>query len=101
MGVPDSHLDELERQRRELESNVLKLQESLYHWRTWEAEYDGLKEEIGELGDSATTEEFLRIGRDFGGGLVNEEEVKVILGANQGVTRSKEQAINLISRRID
>lgn len=101
MGVPDSHLDELERQRRELEGNILKLQESLYHWRTWEAEYDGLKEEIGELGDSATTEEFLRIGRDFGGGLVNEEEVKVILGANQGVTRSKEQAINLISRRID
>lgn len=101
MGVPDSHLDELERQRRELESNVLKLQESLYHWRTWEAEYDGLKEEISELGNDATTEEFLRIGRDFGGGVVNEEEVKVILGANQGVTRSREQAVNLISRRID
>ena len=101
MGVPDSHLDELERQRRELESNVLKLQESLYQWRTWEAEYDGLKEEISELGDDATTEDFLRIGRDFGGGVANEEEVKVILGANQGVTRSREQAVNLISRRIE
>ena len=102
MGVPDNNnLDGLERQRRELEGNVLKLQQSLYHWRTWEAEYDGLKEEISELDDDATTDEFLRIGRDFGGDLVNEEEVKVILGAKQGVTRSKEQAVNLISRRID
>lgn len=101
MGVPDSHFEELERQRRELEDNILKLQESLYHWRTWEAEYDGLKDEINGLDDDATTDEFLRIGRDFGGDLVNEEEVKVILGARQGVTRSKEQAVNLIVRRID
>lgn len=101
MGVPTNNLHGLERQRRELEANILKLQESLYHWRTWEAEYDGLKEEIDELDDSASTDDFLRIGRDFGGDLVNEEEVKVILGAKQGVTRSKEQAVNLISRRID
>lgn len=101
MGVPDSQLEELERQRRELEDNISKLQESLYHWRTWEAEYDGLKDEINDLGSDATTDEFLRIGRDFGGDLVNEEEVKVILGAKQGVTRSKEQAVNLIARRID
>lgn len=101
MGVPDSHFEELERQRRELEDNILKLQESLYHWRTWEAEYDGLKDEINGLDDDATTDEFLRIGHDFGGDLVNEEEVKVILGARQGVTRSKEQAVNLIVRRID
>ncbi|KAK5697657.1 hypothetical protein LTS12_028535, partial [Elasticomyces elasticus] len=76
MGVPDSHFEELESQRRELEDNILKLQESLYHWRTWEAEYDGLKDEINGLDDDATTDEFLRIGRDFGGDLVNEEEVK-------------------------
>ena len=101
MGVPDSQLEELERQRRELEDNIWKLQESLYHWRTWEAEYDGLKDEINDLDSDATTDEFLRIGREFGGDLVNEEEVKVILGAKQGVTRSKEQAVNLIVRRID
>ena len=101
MGFSTNNLHELERQRRELEANILKLQESLYHWRTWEAEYDGLKEEIDELDDNASTDDFLRIGRDFGGDLVNEEEVKVILGARQGITRSKEQAVDLISRRID
>ncbi|GAQ08046.1 hypothetical protein ALT_5367 [Aspergillus lentulus] len=101
MGVPDGHLQDLERQRLELEDNLLKLQESLYHWRTWEAEYDGLKEEISNLGDNATTTDFLRIGRNFGGSLVNEHEVKVILGEKQGVTRSRRQVIDLISRRID
>lgn len=101
MGVPTNNFHELERQRRELEANTLKLQESLYHWRTWEAEYDGLKEEIDDLDENASTVDFLRIGRDFGGDLVNEEEVKVILGAKQGVTRSKEQVVSLISRRID
>ncbi|RLL95077.1 hypothetical protein CFD26_103859 [Aspergillus turcosus] len=101
MGVPDSHLHDLERQRLELEGNILKLQESLYHWRTWEAEYDGLKEEISNLDDNATTSDFLRIGRNFGGSLVNEDEVKVILGEKQGVTRSRQQVIDLISRRID
>lgn len=101
MGVLDNNFSYLERQRRELEGNILKLQECLYHWRTWEAEYDGLKDEISDLDDTATTDEFLRIGRDFGGSVVNEEEMKAILGAKQGITRSKEQAVNLISRRID
>ena len=100
MGVPNG-LDDLERQRLELEGNVRKLQESLYHWRTWEAEYDGLKDEINTLSNDATTDDFLQIGRDFGGTLVNEEEIKVLLGGNQGVSRSKEQVTNLITRRID
>ncbi|OOF98014.1 hypothetical protein ASPCADRAFT_205286 [Aspergillus carbonarius ITEM 5010] len=101
MGVPNNSLHELERQRLELEGNISKLQDSLYHWRTWEAEYDGLREEINELGDDATIDDYLRVGRDFGGSLVNEEEVKVILGEKQGVTRTKQQVVDLITRRID
>ncbi|OJJ40946.1 hypothetical protein ASPWEDRAFT_47629 [Aspergillus wentii DTO 134E9] len=101
MGVPGNNLDDLERQRLELESNILKLQESLYHWRTWEAEYDGLKEEIGDLDDDATTDDFLRVGRDFGGTLVNEDEMKVILGEKQGMSRSRQQVVDLLSRRVD
>ncbi|KAE8163661.1 Prefoldin subunit-domain-containing protein [Aspergillus tamarii] len=101
MGVPGSNLQDLERQRLELEGNILKLQESLYHWRTWEAEYDGLKDEISELDDDATMDDFLRIGCDFGGSLVTEDEVKVMLGVKQGVTRTKQQVIDLILRRVD
>ncbi|GKZ25591.1 hypothetical protein AbraIFM66951_002979 [Aspergillus brasiliensis] len=101
MGVPNNSLHELERQRLELEGNISKLQDSLYHWRTWEAEYDGFKDEINELDDDATMDDYLRVGRDFGGSLVNEEEVKVILGEKQGVTRTKQQAVDLVTRRID
>ncbi|KAL4867339.1 Prefoldin subunit-domain-containing protein [Aspergillus spectabilis] len=101
MGVPDNNIDGLERQRLELESNILQLQQSLYHWRTWEAEYDGLMENIGELDDDATTDDFLRVGRDFDGTLVNEDEVRVIIGEKNGLKRTRQQMSSLISRRID
>ncbi|KKK27027.1 hypothetical protein ARAM_001143 [Aspergillus rambellii] len=93
MGVPGSNIQDLERQRLELENNILQLQRSLYHWRTWEAEYDGLKEEIGELDDAATPEDFLQVSRDFGGTLVNEEELRVLIGEKQGLKRSRQQVL--------
>ena len=48
--VRDSLVD-LERYRLQLEENVEKLRASLHHWQTWEIEYEGMKEEILELGD--------------------------------------------------
>ena len=51
-----SALDQVELQRQQLEENVAKLRKTLQHWRTWDAEYEGLKEEI-ETSDFAQTEE--------------------------------------------
>ena len=48
--VRDSLVD-LEKYRLQLEQNVTKLQASLRHWQTWEIEYEGMKEEILELGE--------------------------------------------------
>ena len=48
LAVKDSFVD-LERQRRRLEENVQQLRKSLQHWQLWEAEYEGLKEEISTL----------------------------------------------------
>lgn len=48
--VRDS-LADLERYRVQLEQNVAKLQASLRHWQTWEIEYEGMREEILELGE--------------------------------------------------
>ena len=45
-----TNLVDLETHRRRLEDNVEKLRKSLQHWQTWEAEYEGLKEEILGLG---------------------------------------------------
>lgn len=101
MGVPEDNIEGLERQRLELESNVLQLQQSLYHWREWEAEYEGLKEDIIDLEDDATTNDFLRVSRNSSGRLVTEDEFRVIIGEKQGLKRTKTQVVDLISRRID
>lgn len=48
--VRDS-LADLERFRLDLERNIAKLRASLRHWQTWEIEYEGMREEILELGE--------------------------------------------------
>ena len=50
MAAQKDILQDLERRRSELEKNVADLRKSLKHWQTWEAEYEGLKEEIEGLG---------------------------------------------------
>ena len=100
MGVPNPNLDALEEQRLVLENNILELQKSLYHWRTWEAEYDGLREDLSNLPNDALAEDVLAVGREFGGTLVNEDEVRVILGGKEGVTRSRAQVVDILGGRV-
>lgn len=100
MGLPSHNFDALEQRRLALKENILQLQKSLYHWRTWEAEYDGLRDEIKSLPDDATTDDFVAMGRDFGGALVTEKEMQTIFGT-QGAARSSEQIVSLLGRRID
>ncbi|KAJ5175132.1 uncharacterized protein N7482_001009 [Penicillium canariense] len=101
MGIPSHNLDALERRRLALEDNITELQKSLYHWRTWEAEYDGLRDEINELNDNATAEAFLAVARECGGSLLDEREMQTILRTEAGVTRSRGQIVDLLGRRID
>jgi unconventional prefoldin RPB5 interactor 1 len=100
MGIPKPNLDALEEQRLALEDNILQLQKSLYHWRTWEAEYDGVREEISHLEDDASTDEFIAVASEVGGTLVDEKEMRSILGT-QGIKRSRGQVVDLLGRRID
>ena len=50
MAVVKDSLVDLERYRLQLEDNVARLRASLRYWQTWEAEYEGMKEEISSLG---------------------------------------------------
>ncbi|GLI77404.1 hypothetical protein PoHVEF18_005694 [Penicillium ochrochloron] len=101
MGIPNHNLDDLEQRRLALEDNITQLQKSLYHWRTWEAEYDGLREEIKDLEDYATADDILAVARQYEGSLVNEKEIQTILRTEAGVTRSRTQVVDLLGRRID
>merc|ERR1712093_682847 len=81
-GVKDSFLD-LERHRQLLEENIEKLRKSLLHWQIWEAEYEGLKEEILAAKTTPDREELLAIGRDYEGELVTQKELEDILGTKE------------------
>ena len=101
MGIPNHNLDALEQRRLALEDNITKLQKSLYHWRTSEAEYDGLREEIKELNDDATADDFLAVARQYEGPIVTEKEIQTILRTEAGITRTRTQLVDLLGRRID
>ncbi|KAF2239493.1 hypothetical protein EV356DRAFT_513807 [Viridothelium virens] len=94
-------IEGVESKRALLEENIDKLGKSLRHWQTWEAEYEGLKEEIQGLGSTPDPEALLCIGQDFGGNVVNEKEVRELLGLQNGLRRDSRQVLNLISRRQD
>ena len=57
-AVKDSIVD-LERYRLQLEDSVAKLRKSLQYWQTWEADYEGMKEEILGLEEVHTEAELV------------------------------------------
>ncbi|EEP77655.1 predicted protein [Uncinocarpus reesii 1704] len=101
MSHPDDLLSNLERQRLQLEQQISELQRSVYNWRLWDAEYDGLREELDALGDSSTKDDILRTTNEFGGSLVTEDEIRNLLGEPQGITRSRKQVMEILGRRVD
>lgn len=95
--VKDSFLD-LERHRQLLEDNIAKLRKSLQHWQTWEAEYEGLKEEILASEPLPDREQLVAIGRQYEADLVTGKQVDELLGNS---SRTAPQVVNLLDRRID
>ena len=95
-------LTEIERQRRALEENVQKLRQSLKHWQTWEAEYEGLKEELIATGPEELTAEAVgEICKTYGGSLVTEKEILELAGQanSDSPPRRRGQILGQISRR--
>ncbi|KAF2802835.1 uncharacterized protein BDZ99DRAFT_428276 [Mytilinidion resinicola] len=100
-GTQRDPLADLERHRLRLEETVANLRKSLHHWHTWEFEYEALKEEIQRFKGQPSTEDMVKIGSAFGGDLVNEKEIKELIGYGKPVERDGAQVVNMISRRLD
>ena len=98
--VKDSFLD-LEKRRRQLEQNLQELQGLLRHWQTWEAEYEGLKEEIEILGDDSPLKELEAVTSTYEGTLLTPDEILKLVKDGNGKPRDTSQIISLISRRMD
>lgn len=95
-------LTEIERQRRLLEENVQKLRQSLKHWQIWEAEYEGLKEELVATGpEELTVEVVTDICKSYDAALVTEKEIRDLAGqaGPESPPRRRAQILGQISRR--
>lgn len=95
-------LTEIERQRRLLEENVQKLRQSLKHWQIWEAEYEGLKEELVATGPEELTAEVVTdICKSYDAALVTEKEIRDLAGqaGPESPPRRRAQILGQISRR--
>jgi len=90
---------ELEQQREALENSLQKLKQTLKHWQQWEAEYEGLKEEILSGGDELTASQLSDIAKSYDGELVNEKEALDLAGLDKGSPRTAKQIVGLIERR--
>lgn len=96
--IKDSFLD-LERHRQLLEENIEKLRKTLRHWQMWEAEYEGLKEEILSVKPTPDLDHLVAISQTYEGELVTKKEIEDILGLK--TSRTSEQVINILDRRMD
>ncbi|KAL7926829.1 Prefoldin subunit domain-containing protein [Trichoderma austrokoningii] len=94
----DSFAD-LEKHRLRLEDNVSQLQKALQHWQTWDAEYEGLREEVEAVTAADEAKELQRIHGEFDGELLGRTEMDEIFG--QPKLKTKEQIVNVLERRID
>ncbi|KAG6317928.1 hypothetical protein E4U22_005784, partial [Claviceps purpurea] len=89
----------LEKHRLQLEENVEQLKKALQHWRTWDAEYEALKEEVEAISDSCKPDDLCKIRAEFDGELLIAREMDGIFGWEN--SRSRDQIINVLQRRID
>ncbi len=92
-------LFELEQQRQTLEASLQKLRQSLKHWQTWEAEYEGLKEDVSSLDEEPSATQLDDVAKSYDGELVNQKEIRDLSGLDKDSPRHTKQIIGLIERR--
>lgn len=94
-------LQAIETQRQTLEQSLATLKAHLKHWQTWEAEYEGLKEEIDSVPGNVDVTALESISKTYGGTLLNEKEIRDLTGLSKGSPLGASQILGLISRRQD
>ena len=89
----------LEQQHQTLEATLQQLRHDLRTWQIWEAEYEGLKEEIQKVPQGASVENLRQIAASYRGHLVNENEIVQLSGLDKNDIRSPQQIVDLIGHR--
>jgi unconventional prefoldin RPB5 interactor 1 len=93
-------LEGIESRRAQLQESVDKLRKALTHWTTCEAEYQELTSEIAKVPD-ASPAQMREMAHGLGSTQLDPKEVEALLGKDDRSTRSANQVVDMISRRID
>ncbi|KAL7275837.1 hypothetical protein RUND412_001218 [Rhizina undulata] len=98
-SIPES----LEKQRLRLEDSLTKLRKALKHWQISSAEYEGFREELQALPVDASRDAMVRVltGFDIEGTVLDETDIKSLLGDNTGIKKTVAQVIAAVGHRID
>ncbi|KAJ9606144.1 hypothetical protein H2200_009105 [Cladophialophora chaetospira] len=99
--MDDAALARIERQRKELETNIAKLRKALRHWQTLEIDYEGLREEFLGIPQDSNPEECLKAAKDSKPELLDENELRQLLVDTTSRPRRPAQLVDLLSKRVD
>ncbi|TGZ84924.1 hypothetical protein EX30DRAFT_376570 [Ascodesmis nigricans] len=91
----------LDQQRLRLEESISKLRKALTTWQNWSAEYEAFREELQALPEYVSRDDMLAAGLSIEGSLLDEREIKDLLGDKSGTWRSRGQVIKVVSDRIE
>ncbi|KAF8242862.1 hypothetical protein K440DRAFT_590357 [Wilcoxina mikolae CBS 423.85] len=91
----------IEAHRLRLEESLAKLRKALDNWRIYSFEYEAFREELQALPAGASHEAMLNAGLELEGQLVDEREIRSLLGEKVGVKRDRDQVITAVSHRIE
>ncbi|KAF2766656.1 hypothetical protein EJ03DRAFT_175247 [Teratosphaeria nubilosa] len=89
----------VEQQRQALEKNLQELRQSLKYWQTFEAEYEGLKEEILGAQPNVDSAKLTKISKTYDGDLVTEQIILELSGLGKSSPRTGQQIVRDIERR--
>ncbi|KAF1984834.1 hypothetical protein K402DRAFT_455443 [Aulographum hederae CBS 113979] len=80
---------------------LTKLQDSLKHWQTWEAEYAVFKEEIESLPEGATGWQIQEIRKQGGYEVFTDLELEEVMGLKDFSPHIRDKMIRMVTHRLE
>ncbi|KAI7624562.1 hypothetical protein KC319_g17901, partial [Hortaea werneckii] len=91
----------IEQQRQALEGNLQQLRQSLKYWQAFEAEYEGLKEEILDAQPNVDAAKLDALSTAYDGELVTKQVIRELAGLDNGTPRTGQQIVRDLERRVE
>ncbi|KAL8674342.1 MAG: hypothetical protein Q9168_001271 [Polycauliona sp. 1 TL-2023] len=88
-------------QRHHIDQAEEKLRQSIKYWQDWEAGYKDLREALQSLGEHVSKATVEETASRYIGDPLNEKEIEILLADERNGTRTAQQIVGLLSRRIE